>query len=324
MFDPEEFGKAMGTAIREAVAPLQRRIGELEAQLAKPVDVSAAVERAVASAVAALPAPKDGKDASPVDHGAIIKEVLAQIPVPSNGKDGVDGRAGQDCDMEAVRGLIAEAVKSIPAPKDGRDGIDGKDGAHGADGKDGRDGVDGQKGLDGKDGLAGANGVDGKEGRPGIDGAKGADGLGLAGAMIDRDGALQITLTNGEVKSLGKVVGKDGDHGRDGASFESFELEYLPDSHEIAVKATSAGRTKELRYPAGGIRPAGYWREGTKAVAGEAWVHDGSLWIAKSPTAAKPESRSDDWIIAARKGRDGERGGKGADGSPPAPIKLKD
>jgi hypothetical protein len=256
MFDPEKFGEAMGAAIREAVSPLLKRIGELEAQVSKPVDVSADVERAVAAAVAALPPPKDGKDAAPIDKEAIVKEVLALVPVPSNG-------------------------------------------------------------------IEGAKGQDGKNGADGLQGQKGADGLGLAGAMIDRDGALQITLTNGEVKSLGPVVGKNGTDGKDGLSLDAFELEYLPESHEVSLKATAAGRTKELRYPAGGIRPAGYWREGTKAQAGEAWVHDGSLWIAIKGTPTKPATGLDDWIIAARKGRDGERGTKGIDGSPPAPIKLK-
>lgn len=207
MFDPEKFGEAMGEAIRAAVAPLEKRIAELEA-----------IE-------------------------------------PKHGKDGLPG-------------------------------------------------------------------ADGKDGERGADGAKGADGLGLAGAMIDRDGALQITLTNGEVKSLGAVVGKDGSDGKDGISFESFDMEYLAETHEIAIKASVAGRTKELRYDAGGIRPAGYWREGTKAVPGEAWVHDGSLWIALKATPAQPKV-GDDWIIAARKGRDGERGAKGIDGMPAAPIKLK-
>lgn len=254
MFDPEEFGKAMGNAIREAVAPLQRRIGELEAQIAKPVDVAAEVERAVSAAVAALPVPKDGKDAPAVVVDDVIAEVLRQIPKPADGKDGANG-------------------------KDGNDGMNGE---------------------------------------------KGSDGTGLAGAMIDRDGALQITLTNGEVKNLGPVVGKNGDNGKDGLSLDGFELDYLPDSHEIQLKAIAAGRVKELRYPAGGIRPAGYWREGTKAVAGEAWVHDGSLWIAIKSTPTKPATGMEDWIIAARKGRDGERGAKGIDGTPPAPIKLRD
>jgi hypothetical protein len=285
----------MADLIEEAVAPLQRRIGELEAQLAKPIDLSSTVDRAVAEAVAALPVAKDGKDAEPVDVGAVIKSVLEQIPTPAAGKDGADGKNGADCDMDAVHRRLDEAVKALPVPKDGKDG---------AKGADGEDGINGERGLDG---------------------AKGADGLGLAGAMIDRDGALQVTFTNGEVKNLGPVVGKDGAHGadgKDGLSLDAFDMEYLPESHEIAIKASAAGRTKELRYPAGGIRPAGYWREGTKAHAGEAWVHDGSLWIATKTTPTKPAT-GDDWIIAARKGRDGERGAKGIDGSPPAPIKLK-
>lgn len=212
MFDPEAFGAEMGSAIREAVEPLLKRIGELEAQ-----------------------------------------------------------------------------IKAIPA------GADGKDGERGADGA---------------------------AGERGADGIKGADGLGLAGAMIDRDGALTITMTNGEVKSLGSVVGKDGQNGADGISFEGFDLEYFDETHEVCIKASVAGRTKELRYPAGGIRPAGYWREGTKAIAGEAWVHDGSLWIATKANSGKPETQNDSWIIAARKGRDGERGVKGLDAFPTKPIKL--
>lgn len=174
------------------------------------------------------------------------------------------------------------------------------------------------------DGKNGRDGVDGKDGETG---QKGADGLGLAGAMIDRDGALQITLTNGEVKSLGAVVGKDGRNGvdgKDGIGLESFDMEYIPETHEIAIKAGVAGRVKELRYPAGGIRSAGYWRDGAKAKAGEAWVHDGSLWIATKDTSARPETKGSDWIIAARKGRDGETTVKTVKAGRPAPIKLKD
>lgn len=218
---------------------------------------------------------------------AIAAEVKSQVAMIQPPKD------GKDCDMEVVKALVDEAVKAVPV-------------------------------INGKDGSDGKDGINGKDGDRGLPGEKGADGLGLAGAMIDRAGALQITLTNGEVKSLGPVVGKDGTNGVDGIGFESFELEYLPESHEIAVKASAAGRVKELRYPAGGIRPGNYWREGTKAKAAEAWVHDGSLWIATKDTTTKPDASGSDWIIAARKGRDGERGQKGIDGAQPAPIKLKD
>lgn len=152
---------------------------------------------------------------------------------------------------------------------------------------------------------------------PGPKGERGADGVGLAGAMIDRDGVLMLTLSNGEVKSLGVVVG------RDGLSVESLEREYLPETHEIVERWTAAGRTKELRYPAGGIRPGGYWRDGTKALAGQTWTHDGSMWIALKDTTSKPAPDSSDWYLGARRGRDGERGPKGGDGAPPAPIPLK-
>lgn len=149
-------------------------------------------------------------------------------------------------------------------------------------------------------------------GPPGEKGEKGADGIGVAGAMIDREGALQLTLANGEVKNLGIVVGKDGitpeapKDGKDGIGFESFEMEYIAESHEVLVKASAAGRVKELRYPAGGIRPAGYWREGAKAKSGEAWVHDGSMYIALKDTSEIPTTRSDCWIIGARRGKDGD------------------
>ena len=224
---------------------------------------------------------------------AELKAQLASLPAPKDGRDGDAGRDGKDCDMEAVKSIIEDAVKRLPLPKDGKDG---------------------------------ANGKDGEDGKPGERGEKGADGIGLAGAMIDRDGNLLATMTSGEVKNLGPVVGKDGRDGidgKDGIGLDSFELEYMDETHEIRIKAACAGRVKEVRYPAGGIKMGGYWREGTKAQAGEAWVHDGSLYVAKCATSGKPDSKSDDWIIAARKGRDGETTIKTVREGPPDPIKLK-
>lgn len=351
MFDPETFGQAMGQAIREAVAPLQKRIGELEADLKKALDVDETliahrIEESVRMSLAPV-IQKMAEDAT--------VEYLAEHPAPAGsagapGKDGApgaDGKAGADgksLSVEDVRPMLDDAikamrteaeqtlstaVKAIPTPKDGRDGTNGtsvtlsdvqpmlteaiKE-------------VSERSETMVKAAIAAipqpVNGKDGIDGKDGLRGEKGADGLGLAGAMIDRDGALQITMTNGEVKSLGRVVGVDGSDGKDGLSLDGFELEYLPESHEISVKATAAGRVKELRYPAGGIRPGGYWREGTKAKAGEAWVHDGSTFYARSDTTAKPESKSEDWIIGARRGRDGETTVKTVNGGPPAPIKL--
>lgn len=227
---------------------------------------------------------------------AELEKQWAAKPEPVRGQDGAPGRDGKDCDMEAVKAMVAEAVKAVPV-------IHGQDGAPG---KDGRDGKDGERG------------------------GKGADGVGAAGAIIDRDGSLLLTMTNGEVKHLGIVVGKDGldgtdgKDGADGIGLESFDIEYLDETHEVRIKASCAGRVKELRYPAGGIHGKGYWRDGTKAKAGEAWTLDGSLWIAKTETSGRPSPQSEDWILAARRGRDGESSVKSVRERSDSPIKLKD
>lgn len=272
-FDPEEFGRAMGEAIKNAVAPLHKKVADLEAQLS------------------ALPAPQNGKDGA-------------------NGRDGKDGADGKSLTLADVRPLIDEAVKAIrdesmqaidvavkaiPVPKDGRDGRDGKDG------------------------------VDGKDGRDGERGEKGADGVGLAGAMLDRDGELLVTMTNGEVKKLGAVVGRDGRDGKDGVDgigFDSFEMEYLEETHEVRIKAAAAGRVKEIRFPAGGISLGGYWRDGSKAKALQVFSLDGNAYVAKRDTSAKPSPASEDWVLMSRKGRDGETVVKTVSSDPPKPIKL--
>lgn len=101
--------------------------------------------------------------------------------------------------------------------------------------------------------------------------------------------------------------GKDGANGKDGLSAENFQREYIGETHEIRETWTVPGSDvkKSLTYPAGGIRPAGYWKDRTAAKAGEAWTHEGTLWIAMRDTSDKPSTESKDWVIGARKGRDG-------------------
>lgn len=164
---------------------------------------------------------------------------------------------------------------------------------------------------DGKDGEQGPQGERGDEGQPG---SKGADGIGLAGALIGRDGDLVVTLSNGEVKSLGHVVGthgKDGQNGRDGLSFETAAGEFDAE-RGFVIRMANGDRTAEFVLPY--MRHAGFWSEGKSAGAGESMTHDGALWIAKRGTKAKPcAENADDWILAARKGRDGKDGRNGID-----------
>lgn len=267
MLDPTEFGKAMGAIVSNAIAPLQKRIEELEAR---------APERGEKGDPGS-----DGKDAEPLDADAIVAELVAKLLV----NDGLKTLADMAASSAVVEYLQANPVQH---------------------GKEGPQGPQGEPGINGRDGD------------------KGADGIGLAGAIIDRDGALVVTLTNGEAKSLGPVVGRNGDpgtDGRDGLSMAEVSRTYDPEAHEVIERWLVGAETKELRYPAGGIRPGGFWREGLKCHALQAITHDGALWIAKRDNESKPcLENKDDWQLAARKGRDGK------DGVAPrvdAPVSLK-
>lgn len=153
---------------------------------------------------------------------------IAEVKDGKDGENGVDGAKGEKGDAGADG-------------KNGLDGLDGHDGRDGIDGKDGKgvvsavinedghlvitytDGtvsdlgkVTGNNGKDGKDGAAGATGEKGDKGDAGNTGADGKDGIGINSAIVNEDGDLIITLTDGSVVNAGHVVGKDGVDGKDG------------------------------------------------------------------------------------------------------------
>lgn len=168
------------------------------------------------------------------------------------------------------------------------------------------------------------HGEAGPTGQPGLKGEAGADGVGLAGAMIDRDGNLIVTKTNGDAVPLGCVVGKDGQNGKDGSDglgFDDMDVDY--DGERTFTFKWQRGdivKTKSFHVPT--VIDRGYWSEGTKAEKGDAMTHNGTLWIAVRDTDARPCRESEDWRIGARKGRDGLQGPAGKAYEPPQPVKL--
>ena len=296
MIDADVFGKQMGALVRDSIAPLLDRIKALE---------SVVPERGEAG-----PAGIDGRDGIDGKDGESIKG--------DAGADGKDGRDGKDAEpillsdvakelltMPELAALVAlqvaEGVAEYMKANPPRDGVDGKNGRDGADGKDGQRGEVGEKGM---------------QGEPGKDGA------GITDLLIDREGALVATFTDGRMKSLGVIVGKDGQNGKDGLSVESIERTYDADAHEIVERWTALGQAKELRYPAGGISHGGYWRENMKCAAGSTWTHAGTVWIATKETGEKPSREAKDWMVFASKGSDGRDGRNGRDLGPMPPVKL--
>jgi hypothetical protein len=277
--------------VAELRVTLERRIGEVEqAKLLPGPKGDPGADGAPGEKGDPGEPGRDGKDGEPVLVADVVRELVAT-----------------DALAPLIDLMVAESIAKYFAENPVQHGLDGKDGA------DGRDGADGERGPQGEKGEPGSNGADGK------------DGVGLADALIDRDGALVLTMTDGRAKTLGVVIGRDGvagADGRDGLSMVDVSRTYDADAHEVVERWTVAGEEKELRYPAGGIRPGGFWREGMKCFALQAITHDGALWIAKRDTAAKPcLENADDWQLAARKGRDGRDGKDGK--PPPGPVSLK-
>lgn len=303
MLDPAEFGKAMAAIVREAQEPLLARIKALEER--QP-------ERGT-----------DGKD----------------------GTNGIDGKDGASVTIEDVAPMIDAAVKaavdSIPKPKDGEKGLDGKDAEpieisavvaellagdemrtmselHAAEAVARHfEANPVRHGIDGKDGQS-IKGDPGKDGES-IKGDPGESGVGLAGAMIDRDGQLVITTTKGETIKLGIVVGKDGERGKDGADFSDASIDYDGERGLIVRSRDGTEVVRHLPIPI----DRGYWREGMSAKKADLLTHGGNVWIALKETSAKPcIENADDWRLFVRKGRDGADGKNGRDLGPPLPVKL--
>ena len=164
----------------------------------------------------------------------------------------------------------------------------------------------------------GEKGDPGQPGEPGQKGEPGADGVGLAGAMIDRDGQLVVTKTNGESIPLGKVVGKDGNPGKDGADFTDTEFDY-DGERGLIIRGKDGEIVKKMPIPLS----RGYWREGMKAEKADVVTHDGNAWIALKDNASKPCRENDtDWQLFARRGRDGIQGPAGKAFKEPEPVRL--
>lgn len=291
--------KSVQMRIDAAISPLANKIFELEKQIVALTDIEKLVAAEIEKSVSAIPVPVDGKDCDMEAVKEMIVEQVKAIPAPKDGssftledaKPIIDKAVELIC--EDAEKAISDAVSAIPVPKDGSNGTSVT--------------VDDVRPIIEAEIEKAVKQIPAPK-----------DGLGMAGSMIDRDGNLIITMTNGETKNLGPVVGKDG------LSMESFEMAYDADAHEVVLKAMAAGKSHEIRYPAGGIHGKGYWRDGLEAKAGEAWVQGGSLWIAKRNTTESPSHSSESWFMAVRKGRDGESVVRRVQSGPAQPIRLKD
>lgn len=92
----------------------------------------------------------------------------------------------------------------------GDPGERGLQGIQGEQGLQGEQGPKGDKGDPGEQGPKGDKGDTGEQGLQGIQGLQGEKGIGIQAAIIDDEGYLVITYTDGNIDKLGPVKGADG------------------------------------------------------------------------------------------------------------------
>ncbi|TCM17214.1 hypothetical protein EDF56_106330 [Novosphingobium sp. PhB165] len=127
------------------------------------------------------------------------------------------------------------------------------------------------------------------------------DGVGLADALIGKDGQLILTMTDGRIKDLGVVIGSDGET----FTLDDFDIVPLEDerSFEFSFTRGVVKHSFEFSFPV--MIDRGVYSIEREYVRGDTVSWGGSLWIAQKDSPGKPDTADSGWRLAVKKGRDG-------------------
>jgi hypothetical protein len=327
---PGEPGPAGRDADLTMIAELKAEVAMLKAAIeARPWPDSATMSKTlgelVTAEVARMPVPRDGRDVDVAMLQAFLEAAAVKAGVDglpgAPGRDGESipgpagpaGRDGASVTLDDVQPLIdsavARAVAALPPAPAGPAGDRGADGASVT--------VDDVAPLVGELVTKAVAGIPTPR-----------DGVGLMDALINRDGELVVTFTDGRTKTVGRVEGKDvdpadvvrivtdvatktldawprpkdGENGADGLGFDDLTFEH-DEAGRLYLKFVKGTITKRVRVP--GLVDLKVWRAGVKYFKGDAVTHNRSLFLAQvdHPTG-RPEDASGDWRLAVMRGRD--------------------
>jgi hypothetical protein len=313
--DMAAVGQAVRDEVAKAVAPMLEAKGGSQAEPVTEAFVAPIIEKAVERVVAALPKPQDGKSVDPGTVKAMVAEAVweAMSALPP-------AKDGQSVTLDDVRPVIEAAVKeaaaALPKPENGKDADGGEMlGVLREELKEMVGGIDLTSVV--KTAVDAAVTV--------IPPAK--DGVGLAGAIIDREGSLVITLTNGEAKNLGIVVGKDGKDvdqggieraiadavskievkdGQDGINWDDLTIEQ-DDARSVIFKYQRGERSKSFTVSFPAVIYRGVFEQDGTYAKGDLVTWDGCLWHCNvDETKTRPIGGAAAWTLAVKKGRDGK------------------
>lgn len=242
------------------------------------------------------------------DRVVQLEKTIGDLAV--TGKDNAlgEGRSGENhvvVDAELLRQYIAEALEAHQQAQDGADDHDGSDGKSVSLGEL-RDCV--------ADLVAEAVGSLPVQPH-------------CTGGIIDRDGALSLTFSDGALKNMGRIVGADGKDcdmemvrrqvdeflatiekpkdGVDGLGLEQIEFD---GERTFRFANEKTDRSFTISYPL----YRGLWKSGAYA-RGDEVTSDGSQFIAMRDTDKEPGTVDSGWRLACKRGRDGKPGPPGKD-----------
>jgi len=152
--------------------------------------------------------------------------------------------------------------------------------------------------------------------KDGSNGRDGRDGVGVAGAVIGRDGDLVVTLSDGTTKSLGIVIGANGqdgakgEPGHDGFGFDDFEEDLEDDGRVIVRRYRSGDRVKEFRHKTAWLIYRDVFKPGQSYERGDVVTWGNQSYVCREATTTKP-GEGPAWRLMVRKGGDGKVGPQG-------------
>lgn len=166
------------------------------------------------------------------------------------------------------------------------------------------------------------------------------DAVGIKGALIDREGRLVLSLTDGSMQEVGVVVGqnadpadvmrlvvdevnkiprpKDGAPGKDGRDGTLEQLVATYDGERTVTFCFKNGDPIEggvIRLPI--VIDRGVYDASQAYETGDGVTYGGSFWIAKAHSHGRQPGTNDGaeaWRLAVKHGRDGKPGAPGSKG----------
>ena len=119
-------------------------------------------------------------------------------------------------------------------------------------------------------------------------------------ALIDSDGRLVIVGGNGNAKTLGVVVGKDGEPGAPGE--DGITPTFLDAEFEGRTLRLSFDGDRACEFQMATPEYCGVFKDGEAYEPGDMVTWAGSVWHCDKATGEKPGT--DSWTLAVKKGRD--------------------